>query len=234
MLTNKTLGFVGAASIVLFLAASPLNAAMAPRSVEIDPQHRTDAVTITEVDVGTVSVQSGIVIGRGEVQPVTPFQADDDWLNNTSIVLLNRTNKTIVWGQITLAFPETGAGTAGDPQRVAKITVGQLPPTAVVTRAGQPVAQLPTTRPPLNFGPGQRMTLRLSDYKDQIATALESIKPAGTLTKCRIHLTAFFFEDGLRWDGSYSVPDPERPGKYKQMNGGYFPGTPVWPPKPEQ
>ncbi|HEY3826339.1 MAG TPA: hypothetical protein VGL82_17360, partial [Bryobacteraceae bacterium] len=44
------------------------------------------------------------------LQPIVPFEWNEDWLQNTTLYLLNRTNKTIVFGQIGLWFPETGDG----------------------------------------------------------------------------------------------------------------------------
>ena len=216
------------------LSATSAAAATVSRSIEVDPQHRSDAVLITEVDVGPSSIQCGIVIGPREVQPVTPFPADDDWLKDTRIVLLNRTNKTIAFGQVTLAFPETGTGATASPQKVFTIHLGRLPANVVAVRqGGQPAPQSAPLHSSLSFGPGERITLRLADYTDQLRAAMDGI-PLTALTKCRIHLGSFIFDDGLRWDGTYSLPDPDHPGKFKAMDGRYFPGTPTWPPKAQQ
>jgi hypothetical protein len=42
-------------------------------------------VLVTEVTLGNVAVQAGH-FGRND--PVTPFQANDDWIQNLSIYLL--------------------------------------------------------------------------------------------------------------------------------------------------
>lgn len=85
----------------------------AEKVIEVEPQHRNDAVAITKVTLGSAEVQCGLVLSPAEIQPVTPIQAGDDWLQNVTIYLLNRTNKTIVEGQIVLVFPETGDGSPG-------------------------------------------------------------------------------------------------------------------------
>lgn len=200
------------------------------RLIEVDPQHRTDAVAITAVTIGGSPVQCGLVTSPHDVQAVTPIQADDDWLKNTTIVLLNRTNKMIVFGQIVLAFPETGAGTSENPQRVFAVTIGRLPPSVAISGStGKPLSQDPQ-RASLLFAPGQKLEIHLADYIDQIRASIEAVVPSAVVTKCRIHMGSFVFDDGMRWDGTYSVPDPQHPGKFNQLDGKYFPGTPKWPP----
>ena len=92
-----------------------ITASTAQRQIEVDAQHRSDAVLFTAVTVGNMDVQCGLVVSRSAIQTVTPFDAGDDWLQNTVLYLINRTNKTAVFGQIALWFPDTGSGSPSQP-----------------------------------------------------------------------------------------------------------------------
>src|SRR5882724_4117275 len=80
------------------------------KAVYIDRQTRMDPVTIEKVTVGGQQIQPGVSTGPREDKPGTPFQADEDWLKNMSIVLKNRTDKVIVRVEVQLFFPDTGDG----------------------------------------------------------------------------------------------------------------------------
>jgi hypothetical protein len=61
-------------------------------------QHINDAVMLTDISVGGKSINCGLFIKpRRVIQPVEPFMRGLDWLQDMTISLLNRTNKTIVW-----------------------------------------------------------------------------------------------------------------------------------------
>ena len=80
------------------------------KAVYIDRQTRMDPVTIEKVTVGVQRIQPGVSTGPREDKPGTPFQADEDWLKNMSIVLKNRTDKVIVRAEVQLFFPDTADG----------------------------------------------------------------------------------------------------------------------------
>lgn len=74
-----------------------------------DVEHITDAVLISNVAVAGKTIECGLFIKHpAVVQPVTPFQAGSDWLQKMTISLINRTNKTIVFGEVILDFLDTG------------------------------------------------------------------------------------------------------------------------------
>lgn len=84
----------------------------------------------------------------------------------------------------------------------------------------------------MSFAPGQTLLIPVGGYIDQIRASVDNM-PFMTVTKCTIRRRDFFFDDGMRWDGGdYSVPDPEHPGKFKELDGKYFPGNESrnWPP----
>ncbi|MGA2274993.1 MAG: hypothetical protein ABSH00_15665 [Bryobacteraceae bacterium] len=217
---------------------SVASALAAEKVIEVESQHGSDAVMVTKVTFGNSEVQCGLIVSPTEVQPVTPIEAGDDWLQNLTIYLLNRTNKTIVFGQIALAFPETGDGSPQHPQAVYILTLGRLPESVAFSGTGQPLRQDPG-RQPIWFARGQTLRIRVGDYTEQIRTYVDGVRASGTpsftaLTKCIIRRSSFVFDDGMRWDGEYSLPDPEHRGKWKRIEGDYFPHDgdryPPWPP----
>ena len=57
----------------------------------------SDAVVITKVLYRDVPLQRGLLVSAGlgappVVQPVTPFEAGDDWLQYVTVFLYNRTD----------------------------------------------------------------------------------------------------------------------------------------------
>src|SRR5581483_1838087 len=74
-----------------------------------DPAQITDAVMISDISVNGKSIECGLFVKPpAVVQPLTPFQADSDWLQQMTISLCNRTDRTIVFGGIIFHFPDTG------------------------------------------------------------------------------------------------------------------------------
>ncbi len=192
---------------------------------QVEPQHRSDAVMITRITVGATDVQCGLVVGPGQVQPVAPFQAGNDWLQNMTIFLFNRTDKAIVAAHLTLGFPDTGDGrTRG--QRVYPMQLGRRPEVdSINARTGQPIRQGLNLKP-LAWEPGQTLVVHVGDYIDEIKGQVENDMPLSAVTKLRIHIGPFFFSDGMRWYlGYFAVPDPEHPGKFKNLPDAYFPGS---------
>lgn len=131
-----------------------------------DPSQITDAVLITEVDVAGRSIECGFFIKPALVQPILPFQADSDWLKMMSISLINRTEKTIVAGEITLNFLDTG-NCRSQPCVAEQIHIGQLPSIdAYNGRTGQPLKL--DARDPLDWAPDQAVVVHVGDYMDEI------------------------------------------------------------------
>ncbi len=152
----------------------------------------------------------------GRSQPPGVFQAGDDWLANTDIYLVNRTNKQIVYGYFLVSFPD------GPTRNAVPITMGIMPAVAAFDRSGKPMPQ--DGRAPLSFGPGQALVIHLGDYMNDITSALTPVLPAA-LTKVRINANVFIFDDGMMWNpgAAYLMPDPAHPGQWTQMPRGYHP-----------
>jgi hypothetical protein len=195
-------------------------------------QSRAAAVMITKVTVGDSEVQCGLVVVPNKVQPVTPFQAGSDWLEKMTISLFNRTDRKIVYAEVSLGFPETGDGQTL-PMLTHSIQLGRIPEAAAFSgRSGQPLPQDPA-RKPIAFLPGPTLVIHVGDYLGTIRESLERLFPSIEVSKCLIRIGPFFFEDGMRWDsGGFAVPDPEHRGKFKLLDDDYFPGNMLynWPP----
>jgi hypothetical protein len=193
--------------------------------VNLDRQFRLDAVTITKVTVAGQQIQPGKSGGVREEERGTPFQADEDWLKNMSISLLNRTDKVIVCAQVQFFFPDTGDGVS-QPITTYTITVGQRPESSLYYADGSKIPP-DTTKKPLLFAPGQTLVIPVADYVDAIQSTVEEKIPLSQITKVNIRRANFYFVDGMRWDSVYTgyyAPDSDHPGKYTKLAPNYFPG----------
>ena len=207
------------------------------RTVEVEPQHKSDAIMISKVMVGNKSVECRLIVGKPgfppTVQPITPFLASNDWLQNMVVSVVNRTEKRIAVLKLSLAFVETGDGQT-QPQSVYPIFLGRIPPSAAINgRTGESLTQDPNSKP-TSFEPHQEFLIRVGDYIDRIRETVEHVMPLGSVTKVFLSSRMIFFEDGMRWDGGgYAVPDPAHPGKFQYIKDrNFFPGYNKlqWPP----
>jgi hypothetical protein len=193
---------------------------------------KLDAVIITKVTVAGQEVQCGLRLGPENKQTITPFQAGDDWVSQMDIYLLNRTDKTIVFADVPLGFPDTGNGHT-EPQVLYGMHFGRKPD-AYWHWIGRPRGIDPKLKSAA-FAPGQTFVLHVADYVDAIRARVEQVTPLFLVTKVDVLLGNFYFDDGMYWQagGGFYVPDPGRPGKYKQLDPGrFFPGRSSrnWPP----
>lgn len=199
------------------------------RTVDIvNPQNRMDGVIITKITVGNQQIQPGVSSGAREDKIGQMFLADDNWLKNMSITLMNRTDKIIVRASIELYFPDTGDGSPSRPVTSFPITLGQLPEIDSFTSKGEK-RRPETSRKPLFWTPGQTLVIRLTDYIDEIQSVVEEKTSFSQVTRVAIDRILFFFADGLRWGTleGFAMPDPNQPGKYTNMGPRYFPGNPT-------
>jgi hypothetical protein len=226
--------FILHAPLLLFVAGS-LTEGMAAdlrRQVDVEPQHRNDAVMITKITVGDLDVQCGLLIGPRDVQSNAQFQAGDDWLQNMTVYLFNRTERTIVAGKIRLGFPELGDGrTQPRPQYV--ISLGKTPSVVAFDgRSGKPLSQ--EGKKLLTFAPGQTLAIHIADYIDGIRQTIESRTSFSMISKVSIYNGPYYFEDGMMWGGGcFNRQVPDRPGVFRCIpDADYFPGNmyKYWPP----
>lgn len=194
------------------------------RAVNVDRLHTLDAVGITEVAVGGRRVEVG-EFSIHEDRPGLPFQADDDWLKNMTISVRNRTDKTIICGEVRLWFPETALG-PDHAQTAYLLRFGQRPESARYHKDGSKI--LPDTRKAIVLAPGRTFVIRVAEYMDEIQALFENLgtMPLSQVTKLNIQRVGYYFADDTRWENhAYLSPDSEHPGQYKTLDQNYFPGN---------
>jgi len=201
------------------------------KRIEVEREFAVDPVVVTAVTRGNSTIECGLPTGNGQVQPVTPFQAGTDWLQNTTVQLYNQTDKTISFLQLTLVFPETGSGTQQSPLRISNINLGRIPTSAAYSgRTGKEIPQDPNTRA-LSLKGHDTLLVDLGAYIKGIRESIDNVS-FESISKCEIRRSVVYFEDGMKWaGGGYSQLDPKQPGKFYIMPKGYFPGdrAPMWP-----
>lgn len=146
--------------------------------------------------------------------------AADSWLKDLTLVLRNRTSKTIVRVEFDLTFPETkGTG----PMIWPTVRFGQLPANAAFYGSGDPIP--PGPEPAILFNPGQVMGFNFARSESHLRAAVETRQPFASISLCYVHFRVSF-DDGMVWTeaGDYANPDPQHPGRYLPPDRGYFPG----------
>jgi hypothetical protein len=178
----------------LYLWPGVACAAQAERIVQFHIATKTEPVVITKVTLGNVVVQAGRwakPIGTAP-DPMTPFQADDDWVGNLTVCVLNRTTRgRVVYMSMHFSFPETGDGRT-TPRYMYALTLGRVP-SAAAFEIGRPL-RLPVDSKPISFGPGQVLAVSLDNY----ISGIQPHVPLATLTKMTIDFGLVYFADGLR------------------------------------
>jgi len=230
-------GSVLAFSVLVISAARYVKpetaAAQMQRQVESPIATKIEPVVVTKITHRNVAVQPGRFVKPAEAapDPVTPFPADDDWVQNLTVYLLNRTNRTVVYASVYFSFPET-TDWATRSRAVFPLTLGRIPPSVTVDMNGRPPQQRPESQPIL-FTPGQTMAIHLGDYIDRIKADVESVRPLAALTQVSVSFGRFFFADGMQWNGGYRVLDPQA-ASWRRMDRDYFPGDMDgrWPGRP--
>jgi len=207
--------------ILAMLALSPAYSAetVTERRVEVPLTVRWSPVVVTKVTLGDTIVQAGRMLRGVMADPVTPFQAGDDWIQNLTLHLYNRTNKSIVYAELHLVFQEARE-VRPDLAGIVPLRLGRIPR----TDAGTPRQQLPGPQQ-ISFSPGHTMVVRLSDHIVQIRVLLQRIMPLATATKLKVVLDHIYFADGMHsLRDTYRIADTPKPGKEQRMEPNYFPG----------
>lgn len=211
------------------MAAVPVLAATGERQIDCGVAVTNDAVVITRVTAGNKVMpcmwSPGPPDGTGPYQRAPGFQSDDDWLQNVTIYLFNRTTRTIVWAGIQISFPQTGDGRSpATAWRTYNINLGRRPEIANFhPRTGE---RMPNDGAPLLFVGEETLVIHLVDHIEQIRNTLRD-RLFVPVTSIRITPAFFVFEDGMAWNqgGQFIIPDQEHPGKWKGLPDGYFPGN---------
>ena len=195
--------------------AAQAQAPTVPRTVELSPSLPNDPVKIVKVMLDGVEVKPGVQAWPSD-KPGVPFQAGDDWFDHLTVVLKNISSKEIIFGGVQVFFLDMGDGTPMRPMLTDQSTVGQRPEHGRYSRiTGNRLAG--PARNSILVEAGQEFTVPVvsPDRYESAKEMIESRQPLSSITKIRIGLTMFYFEDGTRWGANlYYRPDFSVPGKY--------------------
>jgi hypothetical protein len=202
--------------------ANPSRAVAAQVQREVRPSTiatKLSPVVVTKVMLGDKTVQKGLA-KKISPDPITAFLADDSWVRNLKVYLLNRTNRTIVYLFLYFGFPDT---TIGQTRAFFTLPLGRLPSSIAVDRQGKPLAQRPDAKE-IMFLPHETMVVNLGDYAGQLVAALRSAERLSAQTTITVNLSSIYFEDGMWWNGgSYNTLDWKNLA-WRPMDPNYFPG----------
>jgi hypothetical protein len=158
------------------------------------------------VQLTTVRPHAAIAITKifyegAEVQPGA-FEAGNDWLAHTSVVIKNASPSKIVCITLTVLLHQTGMGTKEDG----------------IVGGGNVLGQIPgRDQQPIDLEPGQEVTMPIIDsesYPD-LRKQIEAKLPLSSLTQATVFVGAVYFADGSRWSQSrYWHRDDTQPGNY--------------------
>ncbi len=197
--------------------------------VRVSPETLWDPVWITKVQIGSqfllAPYDARLTPSSGQVMPGQKFSAGNDWLKDTTIYVVNRTNKSLARLEIGLQFPQTGNGRT-QPTWIYYVRLGRIPDADAYDKNGKVLPHAFIGAKPLDLQPGSTLTIHLSDYIDKIQAYLATAMPLSAITECNIYVVSAEFADGLRYaGGAYSIPDPHNPGQWSYYpTHRYFPG----------
>jgi hypothetical protein len=186
--------------------------------IEVEPESPYQAARVVKVTVGKRVVEPGFYARRRGPSGV-PFRAGDDWLKGLAFTVRNRTTKRIVQLFMNVSFPETGTpGYEFDVNQ--NIFLGSCE-----GAAHSPEAKKPGEAPaqPLDFGPGQEMTLSFANYADDVRKRIEERQPFSTVSRCFINVHTAYLEDGTSWVLThFQVRDPSHAGSVIPLDPSLF------------
>jgi hypothetical protein len=173
-------------------------------------------VQLSRQSVTAPVIVSTVTLNGVAITPGKPFVADDDWLKNMTIVITNRSPKTIVDGWLLLALPETGDGTRTNPEIAQQIQFGQLPESARHTASGKTLD--PSFYEPMSLSPHQQLTIPLAPFVATLRRNVETKGSFSAVSTILVQLSVFYFNDDTKWDnGTYEKPDPDHVGRYLRI-----------------
>lgn len=144
-----------------------------------------------------------------------PFQGDDDWLKDITVVLRNTSNRVIVAASIMIDFPETGKGVPGSPVLAEVLPMGRWPDHALYRPDGGKIDPGPIE--PLTWKPGQTLEFPIAPVYERALATIRSKTPLTNVTTCWVRLGSFYFPDATRWAAHRFYKPADVPGKYVPM-----------------
>jgi hypothetical protein len=170
---------------------------------EVSSHHPESPVQIEQIEIDGKSVPFG-----------TPVEVSAAWMQKMVVFVKNVSPKSVVQGGLILTFPETGSGNSGDPMVASLASIGQRPKNTIYSPDGTPAAASDAQNPPINVPTNQLLRFTFSDDS---AMKFASQK-APQITRVRVGLGTFFFEDSTAWNvGVFSAPGIV-PGTWDQIS----------------
>lgn len=179
-----------------------------PKVVRVTRTLPNAPITIVKVLYQGKPVQSGV-----------PFDAEDNWLQEVSVVVKNVSSTGIVLVNIFGDLPESGTGTTTSPRVPVANTAGRKPDAAMYSPfTGQRKPE--DTSEAIKLEPAGELTVPLmsKDYYEDFNSLISAKQPLSSITNCEISVATVYFADGTKWSHSYWQPDTTKPGRYEPMS----------------
>jgi hypothetical protein len=214
-------------AVLLPVLSMTADAAQLKRMVSFGPSTKFAPLVVDKVTLGNNLVQQGRY-QTAEMRPIPTraFRAGDDWVENITVYLLNRTNQAIVYFWITFSFPVDSEGSA---RAFFNLRLGRVPSTIELDQ-NRKLMRRPLSEP-IEIPPSETIAIRMSDYVDRIKEAVEPTIRIADARQMSVDVQpGVYFAGGMIWDGGYRVFDPQA-HIWRAMERDFFPGDPEahWP-----
>ncbi|QMV18756.1 hypothetical protein GOB94_08720 [Granulicella sp. 5B5] len=215
---------------IVFLVSLQLSLPLACASGQSVKPDAADSASQSEIvftlrnDMTNAPIQVvGISIEGKKVSFGTPVRLTGNWLGKIRVDVKNISPKELVYGTLTVWFPETGDGTSQHPYMTSAISLGRRPLVAFRRKDGTlaPIPSAIEKQVEVSFLPGSTMSFqvepeRASYEQQQVYSAADEI------TKAELRFSSFYFADGTQWTGgTYFAPVPP-PQVWKEITPAEF------------
>lgn len=191
-----TLIYIGLASVMIWSWSSRLKAG------GVSGQNQDTEKSLTKIEsydneplkiVGVKAANKSVRLGE-------KFDGADDWMRNANIRVKNVSDKTIIYIEIDLNFPETKA--SGN-EMSYRLKLGHRPAAHNMD-------------PSLELRTGEEAVLSLDGERyEQLVRFLEQRHPISGIRKGIVRIGFVIFVDGTAWSGGmFHRRDPNNPNRY--------------------
>jgi hypothetical protein len=246
---------LAAASIIPLLVLIGLLARyIGPAAAQGLPQRTVETPIVTKMAplvFFKASIPGGTTVQTGRFakprsqppDPITPFEAGDDWVQQITVYFLNRAQRSLTWVFISFDFLDANGG-----PNMSRLYLGLVPETAASdpkenwwSPSGAPPSTVPTVNPPgrlpLLVRPGELLEIRLGDYWDQIGRELSPQLSLETVRRMTVVVQGCYLGPDVMWNGNHFRVRDRASNTWQDANRDYFPGDtesrlpglPGWP-----
>jgi hypothetical protein len=137
----------------------------------------------------------------------SPVQVSGDWMGRIVVEVENISARDMVFGELILTYPETGAGIPGSPIVSSISNVGRESATALRLKDGtsRPMPDWMRRHSEIRVPPGG--TMRFEFGPDD--TQADAYRLAGQIHTVNVKPRTFYFADGSKWSGgTFMNPAP--------------------------